>query len=80
MTSALVASDWFIIPVFPSQYDLAGLEELTVTIGKIRKKYNSTLKLAGVLLGNFDKSTKLILKFISYFVISLEKMRFFRLL
>ncbi|HMO19187.1 MAG TPA: ParA family protein [Oligoflexia bacterium] len=59
MTSALVASDWFIIPVFPSQYDLAGLEELTVTIGKIRKKYNPTLKLAGVLLGNFDKSTKL---------------------
>lgn len=59
MTSALIASDWFIIPVFPSQYDLAGLEELTVTIGKVRKKYNPTLKLAGVLLGNYDKSTKL---------------------
>lgn len=59
MTSALVASNWFIIPVFPSQYDLAGLEELTVTIGKIRKKYNPELKLAGVLLGNFDRSTKL---------------------
>lgn len=59
MTSALIASDWFIIPVFPSRFDLAGLEDLTRTIGKIREKYNPTLKLAGVLLGNFDKSTNL---------------------
>ena len=59
MTSALVAADWFIIPVFPSKYDLAGLEELTVTINKIRQKYNPELKFAGVLLGNFDKSAKL---------------------
>jgi chromosome partitioning protein len=59
MTSALVAADWFIIPVFPSKYDLAGLESLTHTINAIRTKYNPGLKLAGVLLGNFDKTTKL---------------------
>ena len=59
MTSALVAADWFIIPVFPSRYDLAGLEALTQTINQIRQTYNSTLKLAGVLLGNFDRTTKL---------------------
>ena len=59
MTSGLVASDWFIIPVFPSKYDLSGLEELTVAIAKIRERYNPELKFAGVLLGNFDKSTKL---------------------
>jgi chromosome partitioning protein len=59
MTTALVAADWFIIPVFPSGYDLQGLEVLTRTINKIREKYNPNLKLAGVLLGNYDKSAKL---------------------
>lgn len=59
MTSALVAADWFIIPVFPSKYDLAGLEALTRTINQIRNTYNDNLKIAGVLLGNFDRTTKL---------------------
>jgi len=63
MTTALVAADWFIIPVFPPGYHLQGLELLTRTINKIREKYNPTLKLAGklagVLLGNYDKSAKL---------------------
>ena len=59
MTSALVAADWFIIPVFPSAYDLAGLELLTRTINKIRERYNPGLKIAGVLLGSFDRTTKL---------------------
>lgn len=60
MTTALIASDWFIIPVFPSGYDLKGLEDLTGTVEKIRKYgYNPRLRLAGVLLGNFDRSAKL---------------------
>src|SRR5215831_15851421 len=32
MTSSLIAADWFIIPVFPSGYDLKGLETLTRTV------------------------------------------------
>ncbi|MEQ1828336.1 MAG: ParA family protein [Pirellula sp.] len=59
MTAALVAADWFIIPVFPSGFDLQGLETLTGTINKVRERYNPGLQLAGVLLGNFDKSAKL---------------------
>lgn len=60
MTTALIASDWFIIPVFPSGYDLKGLETLTQTVDKVRKQgYNNKLRLAGVLLGNFDRSAKL---------------------
>jgi chromosome partitioning protein len=59
MTTALVAADWFIIPVFPSGFDLQGLETLTRTINKIREKFNPGLNLAGVLLGNFDKSARL---------------------
>jgi chromosome partitioning protein len=59
MTSALIAADWFIIPVFPSGHDLAGLQHLMRTVSKVREKYNPSLHLAGVLLGNFDKSTAL---------------------
>lgn len=59
MTTALIAADWYIIPVFPSAFDLKGLEKLSQTVEKIRKRYNPDLRLGGVILGNFDKSTKL---------------------
>ncbi len=56
MVSTLVAADWFIIPVFPSGYDLKGLELLMRTVGKVRERYNPGLRLAGVLLGNYDRT------------------------
>lgn len=59
MTTALIAADWFIIPVFPSAYDLNGLSTLTRTVEKVRSRYNPILKLAGVLLGNYDRSASL---------------------
>lgn len=59
MTSALIAANWYVVPVFPSGYDLKGLEVLTRTIDKVRKQYNPKLNLAGVLLGNYDKTTSL---------------------
>ena len=59
MTTALIASDWFVIPVFPSGYDLKGLETLARTVEKVRRRYNPNLRLAGVLLGNYDKTAKL---------------------
>lgn len=59
MSSALIAADWYVVPVFPSGYDLKGLETLTRTIEKVRKQYNPGLTLAGVLLGNYDKTTSL---------------------
>src|SRR3954447_7469132 len=59
MTTALIASDWYIVPVFPSGYDLKGLETLARTVEKVRKRYNPTLRLAGVLLGNYDRTAKL---------------------
>ena len=58
-TTALIASDWHIIPVFPSGYDLKGLETLWRTVDKVRERYNPGLKLLGVLLGNFDSRPKL---------------------
>lgn len=59
MSSALIAADWYIVPAFPSGYDLKGLEVLTRTIEKVRKQYNEKLNLAGVLLGNYDRTTSL---------------------
>jgi chromosome partitioning protein len=59
MVSTLVAADWFIIPVFPSGYDLKGLELLMRTVNKVRERYNPALRLAGVLLGNFDRTATL---------------------
>ena len=59
MTSSLIAADWFIIPVFPSGYDLKGLETLTRTVEKVQKRYNPRLHLLGVVIGNFDARTKL---------------------
>lgn len=59
MTTALIASDWYIIPVFPSGYDLKGLETLWKTVEKVKERYNPKLRLLGVLLGNFDSRPKL---------------------
>jgi chromosome partitioning protein len=59
MTTALIASDWYVIPVFPSGYDLKGLETLVKTVEKIQQRFNPQLKLLGVLVGNFDASAKL---------------------
>ncbi len=59
LTSALIASDWYIVPVFPGGYDLKGLETLWKNVEKARSRYNPGLKLLGVLLGKFDTRTKL---------------------
>lgn len=59
MTSGLIAADWYIIPVFPSGYDLKGLEKLTQTVAKIRDRHNPHLQLLGVLLGRMHPRAKL---------------------
>ena len=59
MTTALIAADYFIIPGFPSGYDLKGLETLMRTIEKVQRRFNPNLQLLGVLLGNYDTTAKL---------------------
>jgi chromosome partitioning protein len=59
MTTALIAADYFIIPVFPSGYDLKGLETLMRTVEKVQRRFNPRLRLLGVLLGNYDAVAKL---------------------
>ena len=45
--------------MFPSGYDLKGLETLWKTVDKVKERYNPKLRLLGVLIGNFDSRPKL---------------------
>jgi len=58
-TTALLAADWVIIPVFPSAYDLDGLQKLQETRKKVARRYNQQLNFLGVLLGRVDLTAKL---------------------
>ena len=59
VTTALIAADYYLIPVFPSGYDLQGLDALTASIAKVREKLNPDLQFLGVLFGRVDGRTRL---------------------
>ena len=50
LTVSLIAADWTIIPVQPSEYDVEGIVALIDTIRKVRERYNPSLGFMGVLL------------------------------
>ena len=56
--NALVASDYFIIPMQGENFAYVGLNEILQLTSKIRKRLNPELELAGVLLSKFDMRTK----------------------
>ena len=55
--NALTAADSVLIPCQPSYLPIVGLEQLLVTIGKVRKHLNPTLKIEGVLFTIVDNRT-----------------------
>ena len=55
----MLAADWLLVPVFPSAYDLDGLEKLKDIRKKIASRYNPRLNFLGVLLGLVDVTAKL---------------------
>ncbi len=57
--TALIAADSYILPMFPSGYDVKGLEDLLRAVQQVKKRYNERLHLLGVLIGRFDQRTKL---------------------
>lgn len=59
LTTALLAANWYVVPVFPSGYDLDGLSKLTTTVKKVKERTNPNLQLLGVVLGNYDSTTTL---------------------
>ena len=52
--NALTASDGVVIPLLCEYYSLEGLSQLTLTIKSVRKLYNPTLELIGVLVNMYD--------------------------
>ncbi len=52
--NALCASDTFLVPVQCEYYALEGLSQLMSTVRKIKRLYNPTLEIEGVLLTMFD--------------------------
>ena len=52
--NALTASDYVIIPMNPSVYSMQGTNDLMATVAKIRKNFNPSLSLLGVIINAFD--------------------------
>src|SRR3954453_18558450 len=59
MISALVASDYFIIPIQAQVFSLHGIKQLMDTVRKVRERLGSDVDLLGALLTMVDWRTKL---------------------
>ncbi len=59
LKSCLIACDEVIIPVTADRYALQGLSQLHETITSIKRRQNTGLKVAGLLLIKYDKRTNL---------------------
>jgi chromosome partitioning protein len=56
--NALVASDYFIVPIQGENFAYVGLDEILQLCTKIRKRMNPAIQLGGILLNKFDMRTK----------------------
>ena len=54
--SALVASDFYLVPLFAELDPIVGLTDMFLQIETIKKRYNKNLSLLGVLVTKFDKA------------------------
>ena len=59
MVSALVASEYFIIPIQAQVFSLHGIKQLMDTVRKVRERLGSDVELLGALLTMVDWRTKL---------------------
>lgn len=57
--NALVAADTVLLPVQPEFYALEGLSQLIATVRQVKRAYNPTLELEGVLFTMYDGRTNL---------------------
>jgi len=53
--NALSACKYFVIPMNPAQYTLQGTNDLMATVKKIRKNFNPSLELLGVIVNSFER-------------------------
>lgn len=54
--SALVASDFYLVPLFAELDPIVGLSDMFHQIELVKKRYNKSLSLLGVLVTKFDKT------------------------
>lgn len=59
LTAALVAADWYIIPLTASLYDVDGLSRLLDNVKKVQTRENRNIRLLGVLISEFKPNTNL---------------------
>ena len=57
--AAMIASDEIIIVVQPDQFNLDGLYQMSTAISEIRDRYNSELRIAGILVNRYVERTTL---------------------
>ena len=59
LSTALRSGDYFVIPLFPSEFEVRGMERLIATANKIKHRVNPRLRLLRVLMGAFDNTASL---------------------
>jgi len=52
--NALTAADYLIIPMNPSLYSMQGTNDLMNSVSKVKKNFNPSLSLLGVVINAFD--------------------------
>lgn len=52
--NALVSSKHYIIPVRPAFYSLQGINDLLAVVGKIKKNFNPSLSLLGIIVNEYN--------------------------
>jgi chromosome partitioning protein len=55
---AMVAADWFIVPMQGENFAYIGLDEILQLVAKIRRRMNPRIRMAGILMNRFDLRTK----------------------
>lgn len=59
LVNALIAANTVIVPITADRYALAGLSQLSMTIGDVRKYFNRELKIEGLLLNQYKSRENL---------------------
>lgn len=59
LVNALIAADCVIVPITADRYALAGLSQLSKTIGDVRKYFNPNLRIEGLLLNQYKSRENL---------------------
>ena len=59
LVNALIAANSIIVPITADRYALAGLSQLSQTIGDVRRYFNPTLKIEGLLLNQYKSRENL---------------------